>query len=110
MKKLLIVVLIALLVTTSFGHIFSDGMDISLRMDDELLDPVLAFGVMTAIGVLLALLGFAVAVSLFGALLFAGVAVIVGLVVAGVAAFWPMLLMFAVIIWLVRDKRSVSHG
>lgn len=105
MKNLVIAVLLAVLITYSCGQIFTDWLDVSIRMDDELLSPFESIAGITLAGVVMALIGFVVAVSLVGVVVFATVAVFVGLLVVGLTAFWPMILLLAIVIWLVRDKR-----
>ena len=110
MKNFVIVVLVAVLITYTCGHIFDEWFDISIRMDDELLSPLAAMAGLTIAGVVLALVGFVVAFSVFGVLLFVGMAVLAGLLVAGLSVLWPMILLLALIIWLARDKKPAHYG
>jgi hypothetical protein len=105
MKNLIIAILIAILITYSGGQIFSEWFDVSIRMDDHLLTPMESFAGFTIAGVVMAIVGFIVALSVFGVVVFAVFAVLAGIVIAGLSAFWPMLLVLAFIIWLVKDKK-----
>lgn len=105
MKNLLIAILLAILITYSLGHLADNWLDLSIRMDDELLSPLEAITGITIVGVVLAIVGFVVAVSVLGAVFFAFFAVFVGLLVVGVSVFWPMILVCLIVVWLVKDKQ-----
>lgn len=107
MKNLMIAILIAILITYSGGQIFSEWFDVSIRMDDHLLTPMESFAGFTIAGVVMVIVGFIIALSVFGVLVFAVFAVFAGILIAGLSAFWPMLLVLAFIIWLVKDKKTV---
>jgi hypothetical protein len=106
MKNLLIAILIAILLTYCGGQIVSEWFDVSIRMDEHLLTPLESFAGFTLAGVILVIVGFIVAVSVFGVLAFTVFAVFAGILIAGLSAFWPMLLVLAFIIWLVKDKKA----
>jgi hypothetical protein len=104
LKNLVLAILIALLLTYSMGHVVSEWFDIRIHLDNELIEPITTMAAITVIGVLLVMIGFILAVSVFGVLMFASIAVFAGLIIAGISAVWPALLLFVVIIWLVKDK------
>ncbi|MFT4937847.1 MAG: hypothetical protein ACI88A_000869 [Paraglaciecola sp.] len=104
LKNLLLAILIALLLTYSMGHIAAEWFDIRIHLDNEVIEPLTTMAAITVIGVLLIMIGFILAVSVFGVLLFAFIAVFAGLIIAGLSAVWPTLLLFVAIIWLVKDK------
>lgn len=106
MKNLIIAILIAILLTYSGGQIFSEWFDVSIRMDEHILTPMESFAGFTIAGVIMVVIGFIIALSLFGVLAFAFFAVFAGILIAGLSAFWPMILMLAFIIWLVKDKKA----
>jgi hypothetical protein len=106
MKNLLIAILIAVLLTYSGGQIASEWFDVSIRMDDHLLTPMESFAGFTIAGVVMVIVGFIIALSVFGVVIFAVFAVFAGIIIAGLSAFWPMLLVLAFIIWLVKDKKT----
>jgi hypothetical protein len=58
---------------------------------------------------LLVIVGFVVAISVVGAIIFAVCAALVGIFVAGVSAFWPVLLFALIVYYLVKDKHSSSR-
>lgn len=110
MKNFVIAVLIAILITYTCGHIFDEWFDISIRMDDELLSPFAAMAGMTLAGVILVVVGFVIAFSVFGVLLFVAMAVFVGLLIAGLSVFWPMIVLLLLVAWLVKDKKPAHYG
>ena len=104
LKNLVIAVLLAILLSYTMGYAVSDWFDIRIQFDEQMLEPVtsmLAFGV---VAVVLMMIGFIVAVSVVGVVFFAVFAAFIGLFVVGLGAFWPMLLLAALVIWLVKDK------
>ena len=105
MKNAFLAIIIAILLTYAFGSLFSDWWGIHLMMGDEMLSPFENFAAASAVGVVFVIIGVIVAFSLFGALAIAAVAGVAALLVAGVATFWPFLLV-ALAVWLVlRTKR-----
>lgn len=109
MKNLIIAILIAVLLTYSCGQIASEWFDISIRMDDQLLSPFESLAGFTIAGVVLVILGFILAVSVFGVVMFAVFAVFGGILIAGLAAFWPAILVLVLVVWLVKDKKPAYH-
>lgn len=103
-KNLVLAILIAFLLTYSMGHMASEWFDIRIHLDNELIEPITTMAAITVIGMLLVVIGFILAVSVFGVLVFAFIAVFAGLIIAGLSAFWPTLLIVAALIWLVKDK------
>ncbi len=105
MKNAALAVVIAVLLTYAFGNLFSNWWGIHLMMGDEMLTPFENFAAASAVGIVFVIIGIIVAFSLFGALALAAVAGIAALLVAGVAAFWPIILV-AMAVWLIaRSKR-----
>lgn len=105
MKNAALAVVIAVLLTYAFGNLFSNWWGIHLMMGDEMLTPFENFAAASAVGIVFVIIGIIVAFSLFGALALAAVAGIAALLVAGVAAFWPIILI-VLAVWLVsRSKR-----
>lgn len=107
MKNLLIAILIAILISYSFGHLVDAWFDLSIRMDDELLSPLEAITGITVIGVILAVIGFVVAISVLGAVFFSVFVVLAGLFMVGLSVFWPMILVLLIVVWLVKDRAPV---
>ncbi len=105
MKNAALAIVIAVLLTYAFGNLFSDWWGIHLMMGDEMLTPFENFAAASAVGIVFVIIGIIVAFSLFGALALAAIAGIAALLVAGVAAFWPIILV-ALAVWLIaRSKR-----
>ena len=109
MKNFVIAVLIAILITYTCGHIVDEWFDISIRMDDELLSPFAAMAGLTLAGIILVVIGFVIAFSLFGVLFFVAAAVFFGLLIAGLSVFWPMILLLVVVLWLAKDKKPAHY-
>lgn len=105
MKNAALAIVIAVLLTYAFGNLFSDWWGIHLMMGDEMLTPFENFAAASAVGIVFVIIGIIVAFSLFGALALAAVAGIAALLVAGVAAFWPILLV-GLVVWLVSRSKK----
>ncbi len=109
MKNFILAILIAVLITYSCGIVINEWYDFTIHFDEHLFGPMESVAGITVIGAIMAVIGVIVAVSIFGALIIALIAGVIGLMFAGIAVFWPMLLVIAFIIWLVKDKRRVTH-
>jgi hypothetical protein len=109
MKNFILAILIAILITYSFGIIANEWFDFNLQIDEHMFGPIESVAVLSVIGAIMAVVGVVVAVSVFGALLVGLMAGIFALVFAGIAMFWPMLLVIAIIIWLVKDNRTSQY-
>lgn len=109
MKNFILAVLIAILITYSCGIIANEWFDFTVHFDEHMFGPMESIAGITVIGALMAIVGVIVAVSIFGALMLALFAGVLGLLFAGVTVFWPMLLVIAFIIWLVKDKRKTQY-
>ena len=109
LKNLLIAILVAILLTYSLGYIASDVFDIQLSLDDQLMTPLASMAVFAGVAVLLVIAGFIVAVSVFGVLFFVFAAIFAGILIVGISAFWPMLIVVAIVLWLVKDKPAQHY-
>jgi len=109
MKNFILAILIAVLITYSCGIVINEWYDFTVHFDDHLFGPMESVAGITVIGAIMAVIGVIVAVSIFGALIIGLIAGVIGLMFAGIAVFWPMLLVIAFIVWLVKDKRQVIH-
>ena len=109
MKNFVIAVLVAILITYTFGHVVAEWFDISIRIDEQVLTPFATLAGLTVVGIVLVVVGVIVALSVFGAIFFAVMAVLVGLLFAGLSVFWPMLILVALVVWLVKDKRPAHY-
>lgn len=109
MKNLLLAILIGVLMIGCFSHIAHDWFGIHLVMGDDVMEPLIALSVVGLVATVLVVVGFFVALSVFGAIALGVVAAIFGLLVAGVTAFWPFILVGAIVYFLVRNKQSPSY-
>lgn len=109
MKNLVIAVLLAILIVYSLGCIADSLMGLNIHFDSDLMSPLLSVVVAACIGVMLVLLGFVIAVSIFGVLAFVVGTVFVGVLIAGISVFWPAILLLLIVFWLVRDKKPVYN-
>jgi hypothetical protein len=106
LKNLALAVLIAILVTYSLGYAASDLLDIRLQLDSDFVEPVTSLILLVIVGVVLVMIGFAVALSFVAAIGFTLFAILGALVFAGLSSIWPILLGALIIIWLLKDKKS----
>lgn len=105
MKNLFLAIVIAVVLINCFGAIVSDWWGVHLTMHDNLLTPIENFFALSFVAALLVIIGFVVALSLFGALAIGlGVAVF-AIIVAGISALWPLLLIVGVL-YLIRQRRG----
>lgn len=109
MKNFVLAILIAVLIAYSFGLVADEWFNLSIHLDDHALGPIESLAGITLVGVIMAIVGVVVAVSIFGALALGLIAAIIAIVVAGLSVFWPMILVVAFIIWLVKDKRPAQY-
>ena len=109
MKNFVIAVLIAILLTYTCGHLFTEWFDFDIVLDDHYLSPFEAIAGITIVGAVLVIVGFVIAFSVFGVLFFAAAAVFIGLLVAGLSVFWPMILLLLLVVWLVKDKKPAHY-
>ncbi|GGW91758.1 hypothetical protein [Alteromonas halophila] len=109
MKKILIAIVLAVVIVNCFSALADSMTGINIVMADELLSPLEGILVISVLAAVFAVVGFVVAVSLFGALLIAGVAGILALVVAGVSVFWPVLLVAGALLLIKRTQQSPAN-
>ncbi|MDO6476998.1 hypothetical protein Q4520_16355 [Alteromonas sp. 1_MG-2023] len=105
MKNAFLAVIIALILVYAFGNLFNDWWGIHLMMGDDMLSPLENFAAASAVGLVFVAIGFIVALSVFGTLALAVFACVAALLVMGLSALWPVLLVAAVI-WLFRRPRQ----
>ncbi|WP_416307687.1 hypothetical protein [Neptunicella sp. SCSIO 80796] len=107
-KNLIIAVLVAIIVTWCFGEVISDWGHVMVSVGDEHLSGITGWISFAVVGVIMLLLGFFLAISMLGVLLFVACVVVGTIFVAGAASLWPVVLMAIVIIWLVKDRKEVT--
>ncbi|MEP1552502.1 MAG: hypothetical protein ABJJ44_06610 [Paraglaciecola sp.] len=109
LKNLFLAVLIAGVLTYCFGHVVTEWFDLHLVLSDYEVEPFTSIIAATAIVALLVFIGFIVAFSVIAAMVLIFVACAIGLFVAGLGMFWPVILISIVIYLLVREKPSPAY-
>ena len=108
-KNLLLAILIAVVLTYIVGTMATQWLDLRIQVDQQWIEPFMTILIITAVVAVLIVVGFVVALSVVGAIIFAVCAGIFALFLAGVSAFWPILVFGLIVYYLVKDKRSVSQ-
>jgi hypothetical protein len=108
-RNILLAVLIAIVLTYSLGHVATEWFDLHVSLAKYDLEPFTSILALTGVVALLVVLGFIIAFSIFAAIAFAVLAMFIGVFVAGLSVFWPVILFVIVIFLLVRDKRSPAY-
>lgn len=108
-KNIVLAVLITVVLTYSFGHIATDWFDLHLSLADHDLDETTSILAFSGLAVILVIIGFIIALSIFAAIAIAVIAVGIGVFVAGMSVFWPVVLFALVIFLLVRDKKTSAY-
>ena len=108
MKNFILAILIAIVLTKILGGVASDWFDLHLVMGDELVSGTLEWIIMAGVGVLLVVIGFVVAMSIAAALGIAAIAVLGGLVFAGLGVFWPVLLIVAIVMLVGKSNNATA--
>ena len=108
MKNFLIALVIAIILVNCLGSLVDSWLDMHLIMSDELLSPWENVAVLSLVGVVLAIVGFVVAVSVMGTILLALGAGFLALLVVGVSAFWPIILI-AIALYALKNRNSAAY-
>ena len=108
-RNIVLAVLIAIVLTYSFGHIATDWFELHLSLADHDLDAATSVLAFSAMAVILVIIGFMIALSIFAAIAFILIAVAIGVFIAGISVFWPVILFAIVIFLLVRDKKTSAY-
>jgi hypothetical protein len=109
MKNFLIAVLLGLILTYSFGHLFTHWFDWQVYVDGSYISGFGAAAIGAVVVVVLVALGFVVALSLFGMLAFVLGTVLLALLVVGVSTMWPIILLVVFVVWLTKSKSKERH-
>jgi hypothetical protein len=110
MKNLLIAIVIGILLINGFMHLAQEFWHLGFVLAEYNVDMLSAMIIASAIGIVLIVAGFVVAISLIGTMMFAGVAVLSALIIAGVTSFWPVLAVIALVVWLLKNKTDPKHN
>jgi hypothetical protein len=105
----MLAVLIAMVLTYSLGHLVTQWLDLHISLAQHNIEPITSIVALTDVVAILVVVGFIIAFSLFAAIAFAIIAAGMGLFVAGLSVFWPVILFTLVIFLLVRDKQISAH-
>lgn len=108
-KNIMLAVLIAMVLTYSLGHLVTQWLDLHISLAQHNIEPITSIVALTGVVAILVVVGFIIAFSLFAAIAFAFIAAGIGLFVAGLSVFWPVILFTLVIFLLVRDKQISAH-
>ncbi len=108
MKNFLLALFIAIVLMNCLGSVVEDLLGMHLVMSDELLSPWQNIAVFSIVGVVLAIVGFVVALSVMGTVILAIGAVLFALLLAGVSAFWPVIVI-AIAIFALKKRNSASY-
>ena len=108
MKNFLLAVLIAVVLINCFGIAINDWWGVNIVMHDDLLSPLEGFAVLSALAAVAVLVGFIVAIWLFGLFFLAVGAAVVALIVAGVSIFWPVLLIGGVVYMILQRRKPYA--
>ncbi|RDV24016.1 hypothetical protein DXV75_16280 [Alteromonas aestuariivivens] len=108
MKNFILAIVIAIVLVNVFGSVASDWWGVHFVMSDGLMSPFENLLAFSAIAVVFVIIGFIVAISVVGAIILGVAAALLSILVLGVTALWPLLLVAAVIYWLQRNKRNYA--
>lgn len=110
MKKLILIILIAAAMVMSIGAILDTVSGLSFYFGETLLHPIEAIIGAIVAGAIFILLGSLLAISLIGVIGVVLASVFIALLIAGVGAMWPALLLLLVIYLVVRDKNTTQYS
>jgi hypothetical protein len=110
MKNLLIAILIGILLINGFIQLAKEFWDLGYVLAQYNVDMLSAMIIASAMGIVLIVVGFVVAISLIGTMMFAGVAVLSAILIAGLTSFWPVLAVIALVVWLVKNKSEPNRS
>lgn len=105
MKNFLIALVIAIILVNCLGSLVDSWLGMHIVMSDELLSPWENIAVLSVVGVVLAIVGFVVAVSVLGTIFLALGAGLLALLVVGVSAFWPIILI-AIALYALKSRKG----
>lgn len=108
-RNIILAVLIAIVLTYSLGHLSTQWLDLHLSLAEYDFEPIASILALTALVAILVIIGFIIAFSIFAAIAFVLIAAAIGLFVAGLSVFWPVILFSVVILLLVRDKQTPAY-
>lgn len=108
-KNIILAVLISIVLTYSLGHLATQWLDLHLSFAEYDLEPITSILAITGVVAILVVVGFIIAFSIFAAIACVLITVGIGVFVAGLSVFWPVVLFTLVIFLLVRDKQAPAY-
>ena len=108
-KSLFLAIFATMFLTYVLGVSFIELLDVDIYMNEKMIEPLKAISISALVVVLLVLVALAIAMSVFGSLIFVAILLLGGGAMLFIGVFWPIILV-AMVIWLVsRDKRTPQY-
>lgn len=108
-KSLFLAIFATMFLTYVLGVSFIELLDVDIYMNEKMIEPLKAISISALVVVLLVLVALAIAMSVFGSLIFVAILLLGGGAMLFIGVFWPIILV-AIVIWLVsRDKRTPQY-
>lgn len=104
MKNVIISILLVVAICYLLGDL-ADWVYTFHYHDLDFVEPLIGGIILCAVAAFLIMIGFLIAVSLFGALLMGFGAVLLGALFIGVNLFWPILLLI-LLVYLISEKKQ----
>ncbi|MCW8109624.1 hypothetical protein OPS25_14030 [Alteromonas ponticola] len=110
MKSFFIAMIIAITLAYCLGDVANSWWGMNIIVGDEIVSPFESVLAVAAMGLVFGIIGFIIAVSVIGAIVIGIGAAAVALFAMGVSAFWPVLLIAAIIYLMRKDtpRHAVS--
>jgi hypothetical protein len=107
-KSLFLAIFATMFLTYVLGVSLIELLDVDIYMGERLIEPLKAISISALVVVLLVLVALAIAMSVFGSLIFVAMLVLGGGAMLVIGVFWPIILV-AVVIWLMCRDKKVAH-
>ena len=108
-KSLFLAIFATMFLTYVLGVSLIELLDVDIYMGERLIEPLKAISISALVVVLLVLVALAIAMSVFGSIIFVAMLLLGGGAMLLIGVFWPIILV-AMVIWLVcRDKRTAQY-
>lgn len=106
LKSLCLAVLATIFITYIGAAVVGHWFELSIHLDDKVLEPVTVFGVMALSGVVIALVVSMILVSVFGVMIFIALLVAGSIVLMLLGSMWPVILLALIIYWLIKPEKQ----
>lgn len=107
-KSLCLAIFATMFLTYVLGVSLIELLDVDIYMDEQLIEPLKAISISALVVVLLVLVALAIAMSVFGTLIFVAILLFGGGAMVLVGVFWPILIV-ALVIWAVTKDKRAAH-